>query len=300
MHVALLTAIAMLAFAGNSLLCRMALEGEASIDPTSYTSVRLFSGALVLALLVRLRGTPVGRRAHGSWRSAAWLFLYAIACSYAYVTLDTGVGALILFGAVQATMIGAGMLKGERPDGWQWLGIVAALGGLAYLLSPGLTAPSWEGTVLMAGAGIAWGLYSLRGKGARDPLAATADNFLRSLPMAGLLLLILFADLHVRLEGVLLAVLSGAVTSGVGYAIWYAAVRGLSAASAAVVQLSAPVLATYAGVMWLDEALTGRIIIASITILGGIALATRRRPRVPAPDPAASPAALPAGKDRRH
>ncbi|MGE0081677.1 MAG: DMT family transporter [Thiohalomonadaceae bacterium] len=275
MHVALLTAIAMLAFAGNSLLCRMALGSADAIDPASYTAVRLVAGAAALALILRLRTGP-GTRAAGSWGSAAWLFLYAIACSWAYLSLDTGIGALILFGAVQVTMIGLGIVRGERPRPLQWLGIVTAMGGLAYLLSPGLTAPSFAGAMLMSGAGVAWGMYSLRGKGAADPLAATAGNFLRAVPM-GVLLLVLMADrLHLPLTGVLLGVLSGAVTSGVGYAIWYAAVRGLSAYGAAVVQLSAPVIATYAGVVLLDEALTLRIVLASVAILGGIAIALRR------------------------
>lgn len=277
MPVALLTAIAMLAFAGNSLLCRMALGSADAIDPVSYTAVRLVSGAVALMLLVRMRRGGGGAPA-GGWGSAAWLFLYAIACSLAYLHLDTGMGALILFGAVQATMIGTGMVRGERPRPLQWLGIALALGGLVHLLSPGLTAPSWQGVLLMSGAGVAWGVYSLRGKDAADPLAATADNFLRAAPMGILLLfpMLLAGDPHLPLTGALLAVISGAITSGVGYALWYAAVRKLSAYAAAVVQLSAPVLATYAGVMVLDEALTVRIVLASFAILGGIALATRR------------------------
>jgi len=276
MHITLLTTLAMLAFAGNSLLCRMALGGTDPIDPTSYTAVRLFSGAVVLALLVVVGRTRAERRAHGSWRSAAWLFLYAIACAYAYLSLDTGVGALILFGAVQATMIGAGLRSGERPRPPQWLGMAVAAAGLVYLLWPGISAPSWEGALLMTGAGVAWGLYSLHGRGAEDPLASTAANFLRALPLAALLLVIMFDRRQLTPIGLLLAVLSGAVTSGVGYAIWYAAVRRLTASAAAVVQLSAPVLATYAGVAWLDEALTLRIVLSSIAILGGIALVVRQ------------------------
>jgi drug/metabolite transporter (DMT)-like permease len=281
MHIALLTTLAMLAFAGNSLLCRMALGSADPIDPASYTAVRLFSGAVVLALLVTLGRTHAERCEHGSWRSAAWLFLYAIACAYAYLSLDTGIGALILFGAVQATMIGAGLRSGERPRPLQWLGMAVAAAGLIYLLWPGVSAPSWEGTLLMAGAGVAWGLYSLRGRGTVDPLASTAANFLRALPLAAGLLLIMSDHLQLTLVGLLLAALSGAVTSGLGYAIWYAAVRGLTASAAAVVQLSAPVLATYAGVAWLDEALTLRIVLSSVAILGGIALVVRRADAAP-------------------
>lgn len=276
MHTALLTTLAMLAFAGNSLLCRMALGSADPIDPTSYTAVRLFSGAVVLALLVTLGRSRAEPCERGSWRSAAWLFLYAIACAYAYLSLDTGVGALILFGAVQATMIGAGLRSGERPRPLQWLGMAVAAAGLVYLLWPGVSAPSWQGALLMTGAGVAWGLYSLRGRGTKDPLASTAANFLRALPPAAVLLVIMFDHLQLTPVGLLLAVLSGAVTSGVGYAIWYAAVRGLTASAAAVVQLSAPVLATYAGVAWLDEALTLRIVLSSLAILGGIALVVRR------------------------
>lgn len=275
MHVALLTTIAMLAFAGNSLFCRMALGGTDAIDPVSYTTVRLIAGACALALILRLR-LGSGTLTAGSWGSAAWLFLYAIACSYAYLSLDTGIGALILFGAVQVTMIGLGIVRGERPRPLQWLGIVTAMGGLIYLLSPGLTAPSPLGAALMTGAGVAWGMYSLRGKGTADPLAATAGNFLRAVPMGLVLVVVMVNHLHLPLTGIVLAVISGAITSGMGYAIWYAAVRGLSAYGAAVVQLSAPVIATYAGVMLLDEDLTLRIVLASIAILGGIAIALRR------------------------
>lgn len=275
MHVALLTTIAMLAFAGNSLFCRMALGGTDAIDPVSYTTVRLIAGACALALILRLR-LGSGTLTAGSWGSAAWLFLYAIACSYAYLSLDTGIGALILFGAVQVTMIGLGIVRGEHPRPLQWLGIVTAMGGLIYLLSPGLTAPSPLGAALMTGAGVAWGMYSLRGKGTADPLAATAGNFLRAVPMGLVLVVVMVNHLHLPLTGIVLAVISGAITSGMGYAIWYAAVRGLSAYGAAVVQLSAPVIATYAGVMLLDEDLTLRIVLASIAILGGIAIALRR------------------------
>jgi drug/metabolite transporter (DMT)-like permease len=268
-----LTILAMLAFAGNSLLCRAALR-ETPIDAATFTSIRIASGALALWLIVRIRGG--GARA-GSWLSAFWLFAYAAAFSFAYITLTAATGALLLFGAVQATMIIAGFVRGERFMPLQWLGFAIALGGLAALLLPGASAPPLLGAALMIGAGIAWGFYSLRGRGAGDPTRVTAGNFLRAVPMAILVSIAMVSEFSVDAAGVAYAVASGAITSGVGYAIWYTALPSLKATVAATVQLSVPVIAAVGGVAMLGEALTLRLVLCSIAILGGIALVVRRR-----------------------
>jgi drug/metabolite transporter (DMT)-like permease len=268
-----LTTLAMLAFAGNSLLCRAALR-HTGIDASSFTVIRLISGALVLWLLVRLRsGSATGE---GNWGSALALFAYASGFSFAYVSLSAGTGALLLFGTVQATMIGVGLWRGERMRLWQTVGLVLALGGLLGLLLPGLSAPPLLGALLMVGAGAAWGVYSLRGKGAGDPLRVTAGNFARTVPMA--LVMGLFTLNHVTLDAasVAYAVASGAVTSGIGYAIWYTALPGLKATHAATIQLSVPVIAALGGIALLGESLTLRLVLAAIAILGGIALVIRR------------------------
>ena len=263
----------MIAFAGNSLLCRAALK-HTVIDPATFTSVRLLSGAIALWLVVSMRtGTRVRG---GSWLSALALFAYAAAFSFAYVELSAGMGALLLFGAVQATMILFGLWQGERLNRWQGIGLAAALGGLVALLLPGLSAPPLHSAALMVGAGIAWGVYSLRGKGAGDPLAATTGNFLRSVPFAVISSLVLLTTARMDAEGIAYAIASGALTSGVGYAIWYAALRGLKATSAATVQLSVPVIAAMGGVILLGEPTTPRLLGASIAVLGGIALVVLR------------------------
>ena len=272
-RVLVLTSIAMVAFAGNSLLCRMALKHTA-IDPATFTSIRVLSGAIALWLIASMR---IGSRGQsGSWSSALALFAYAAAFSFAYVDLSAGTGALLLFGAVQATMILFGLWKGERLNGWQGIGLVLALGGLVSLLLPGMSAPPLVGAILMVGAGIAWGVYSLRGKGAGDPLAATAGNFLRAVPFAMILSLAMLTTARIDAEGIAYAIASGALTSGVGYAIWYAALRGLAATSAATVQLSVPVIAAIGGILLLGEAMTLRLLGASMAVLGGIALVVVR------------------------
>jgi drug/metabolite transporter (DMT)-like permease len=269
---AVLTAVAMLAFAANSLLCRLALQQD-RIDPASFGAIRLVAGALVLAVAMR-RGRQTA--APGDWRaklsSAALLFAYVALFSFAYVSLAAGTGALILFGAVQLTMLGAGLLAGERFSPAGWMGLVLALTGLVLLLLPGAAAPSLRGAVLMAGAGVAWGGYSLRGRGVADPLAATAASFLRAAPLGILLALGFAAHAHADARGVGLAVASGALTSGLGYVVWYAALRRLTAMQAATVQLSVPPIAAFGGVLLLGEALTLRLGLASLAILGGIAL----------------------------
>lgn len=268
-----LTTLAMLAFAGNSLLCRAALQ-HTSIDASSFTVIRLISGALVLWLLVRLRsGRPAGR---GNWGSALALFAYAAGFSFAYVSLPAATGALLLFGAVQATMIGVGLWRGERLRRWQIAGLVLALGGLLGLLLPGLSAPPLLGALLMLGAGVAWGVYSLRGKDSGDPLRVTAGNFARAVPMAMVMGLLTLNHATLDGAGVAYAVASGAVTSGIGYAIWYTALPGLKATHAATIQLSVPVIAAFGGIALLGEPLTLRLVLAAIAILGGIALVIRR------------------------
>jgi len=271
--VAGLTTIAMLAFAANSLLCRLALQQD-RIDPASFGAVRLLAGALVLALVMQAKRQPV--TGSGGWRSAVLLFAYVALFSFAYVSLPAGTGALILFGAVQLTMLGAGLLAGERFAAAGWCGLLLACAGLAVLLLPGAAAPSLFGALLMAGAGVAWGGYSLRGRGAGDPLAATAGSFLRAAPMGVLLSLGVWlapaTQVHADARGVVLAVASGAVTSGLGYVVWYAALRRLSALRAAVVQLSVPLIAAAGGALLLEEAFTLRLGVSALAILGGIAL----------------------------
>jgi drug/metabolite transporter (DMT)-like permease len=264
-----LTTVAMLAFAANSLLCRLALQQD-RIDPASFGAVRLAAGALVLACVVRIRRRPPGE--DGGWRSAALLFAYAALFSFAYVSLAAGTGALILFGAVQLTMLGVGLLRGERFAPAGWLGLALAMAGLAVLLLPGAAAPSPGGAMLMAGAGVAWGGYSLRGRGAADPLAATAAGFLRAVPLGILLALAFASRLHADARGAGLAVVSGALTSGLGYVVWYAALRRLTALRAAAVQLSVPLIAALGGVLLLGEAFSLRLGVAAPAILGGIGL----------------------------
>lgn len=268
-----LTALAMIAFAGNSLLCRMALK-HTTIDPATFTFIRVLSGAVALWLIVRMRS---GSRVQGgSWPSAFALFAYAAAFSFAYVNLSAAMGALLLFGAVQATMILVGLLKGERLNAWQSIGLATALAGLVALLLPGLSAPPLVSALLMVGSGVAWGVYSLRGKGSGDPLAATTGNFLRAVPFAVISSLVLLSTARVDAQGIAYAIASGALTSGVGYAIWYAALRGLTATNAATVQLSVPVLAAIGGIILLAEPITLRLFGASIAVLGGIALVVVR------------------------
>lgn len=275
-QLSLLTSLAMLAFAANSLLCRLALK-PGLIDPASCVSLRLASGAAVLWLLLRARGSGRGRG--GDWYSAAALFIYAAAFSFAYVSLGIGVGALLLFGAVQATMLLAGYRKGERTASAQAFGLSLALVGLVCLVLPGLSAPDHLGAALMAAAGIAWGIYSLRGRGAGDPLRTTAGNFVLAAPLALMFNLLFLPRLHVTPLGVLYALTSGAVTSGLGYVVWYAALKGLTATRAAIVQLSVPVIAAFAGVLLLDETVTARLLISSCAILGGVALAILSKQR---------------------
>jgi drug/metabolite transporter (DMT)-like permease len=270
-QVALLTALAMIAFAGNSLLCRMAFL-HTQIDAASFTSIRLLAGALVLWAIVAAKGDKPG--AAGSWTSALALFAYAAAFSFAYVSLSAATGALLLFGAVQTTMISVGLWKGERLTAQQLAGLLLALGGLLALLLPGLSAPPLPPALLMLGAGCSWGVYSLRGKNAANPVQVTAGNFLRAVPFAAVLSLAMLSRCSVDGWGTVYAVASGGLASGVGYAIWYTALRGLTATIAAAVQLGVPVIAALGGVALLGEAITPRLLITSAVILGGLALIT--------------------------
>jgi drug/metabolite transporter (DMT)-like permease len=265
----LLTTLAMIAFAGNSLLCRAALK-HTGIDAASFTTIRLISGAVMLWLIVRIsRGSQTGS---GNWLSALALFVYAAGFSFSYVSLPAATGALLLFCAVQATMIGHGIRAGERLLRLQLLGVVLALAGLVGLLLPGLSAPPVFGSLLMLGAGVAWGIYSLRGRGAGDPTRVTAGNFLRAAPIAAVLSALMVDRASLDSGGCWYAVASGALTSGIGYAIWYTALPSLKAAKAATVQLSVPVIAALGGIVFLGEPLTLRLVLSSAAILGGIAL----------------------------
>lgn len=271
----LITTLAMLAFAGNSLLCRIALR-DTTIDAASFTSIRLVSGALILMVIVRARSArPLEA---GSWPAAVCLFAYAAAFSFAYRQLTAATGALLLFGAVQTAMLSWGLATGERLRTLQAVGLLIAVGGLVYMLLPGLSAPPIEGAAFMIAAGIAWAGYSLLGRGTKDPTIATAGNFLRAVPFAAALSLATTAGTTVDHTGALYAAFSGALTSGLGYVLWYAALPALTASSAAVIQLSVPAIAALGGVVLLAEPLSSRLVIASVTILGGIAL-TILRPR---------------------
>lgn len=275
-RVFLVTLLAMLAFAGNSLLCRLALS-HTNIDPASFTSIRLVSGAIFLWIVVRVRGG--NSSGGGNWLSALALLAYAAGFSFAYVGLSAATGALLLFSAVQATMLGVGILRGERLNERQIIGILLAVGGLIALLLPGLSAPPLGSAALMVGAGVAWGVYSLRGQGAGDSTKVTAGNFLRAAPAALLVGLVLP---HMRLDeqGTACAVLSGAVASGLGYTLWYTVLPSLRSTTAAVVQLSVPVIATLSGSVLLEEAITRRVMLASGAILGGIAIVVLARRRI--------------------
>ena len=280
--VAILTGAAMTGFAANSVLARAAL-GWGYADAPTFTLVRIATGALVLGALARrpslvavgeagsVRAAPPA----GDWIAAAALFAYAGAFSYAYLQLPAGTGALILFGTVQATMLGWGLVRGERPRAAQWLGLALAASGLVGLTFPGIAAPDPVGAALMAVAGVAWGIYSLRGRGATRPLAANAGNFLRAVPFAFALLLLAGATVAATPAGIGLAASSGGIASGLGYSLWYAALPALTRTQAAVVQLCVPAVAAAAGVLLLGEPLTARTLIAGTAILGGVFIAVR-------------------------
>lgn len=278
---AFLTIIAMVAFAANSILAREAL-GDGTMDAAGFTGLRLASGAVALAFVLMLRRKDEVKAVPGSWASALALFVYAVAFSFAYVQLGAATGALILFVSVQMTMIGWGIACGERPRAMQWLGIFMALAGFVYLVSPALTRPDPVATALMITAGIAWGVYSLRGRGTRDPIGDTAGNFIRTLPLAmALLAFALFGQGSIIGEmsgrGIVLAVASGVLASAAGYVVWYRVLPHLAAIAAAIVQLSVPVITAAAGVLFLAEPLTIELTLAGVLILFGLALAIAAR-----------------------
>ena len=265
----LLAALAMTAFAANSLLCRMALV-ETDIDPASFTFWRLTSGALMLTLLVVMRNQKPLQE--GNMTSAITLFVYAAGFSFAYISMTTGAGALLLFGAVQVTMISWGLFKGERMSALQWGGFLLALIGLILLLLPNAAVPQLSSALMMLAAGIAWGVYSLKGKGAKFPIEATAGNFIRATPLALVLLVIFWPGGELHAEGIMYAVVSGAIASALGYALWYSILVHIAAIKAATLQLSVPVLAVFAGWLFLDEPVTLRIILSSLAVIGGVAM----------------------------
>lgn len=269
-----LTALAMIAFAANSVLCRLAL-GAGLIDAASFATLRTASGAIVLAVIVSLRSPRAGWKP--DWRSVAALFLYMVCFSFAYLALSAGTGALVLFGAVQLTMFSFALRAGESFPPVAWGGLALAVGGLVYLVSPGITAPDPGGAVLMAVAGVAWGVYSLTGRSAQDVIAATARNFVWCVPLVLLTSLVFLADADVTAGGAFYALASGIVASALGYVIWYAALRGLTATRAATVQLSVPVIAAIGGVVLLSEAATLRLVVASVATLGGVAIVLLQR-----------------------
>jgi len=267
-----LTACTLFAFAANSVLARMAL-GSGEADPAGFTLIRLVAGAITLWVIIIMRGRENRSRQRGSWVSAWWLFAYAIAFSFGYVYLPTGTGALILFAFVQGTMILSGLKRGERPHALQWTGLMAAMAGLVWLVAPGVAAPSLRGSLIMAVAGITWGIYSVRGRGVAEPVSVTADNFVRAVPMVTMVAAVLLPTLSLSPTGLLLAVLSGSLASGLGYVLWYAALRGLTTTRAAIVQLAVPLLAAIGGVVLLSEPFTARLVISGVAILGGVAIA---------------------------
>ncbi|MFQ5469795.1 MAG: DMT family transporter [Gammaproteobacteria bacterium] len=263
------TSLALLAFAANSVLCRLALGGQV-IDASSFTIIRLLSGTLALFVIFGIVGRHSDTPHRGSWFSSIMLFVYAITFSYAYISLDTATGALILFGVVQISIITLSLISGSRLHVAEWVGVSIAFAGFVYLLLPGVSTPSVKGFVLMTLAGVAWGIYTLRGRGAGSPLADTCYNFLRTTPIVLILGIVSVQYAHYSLEGVALAVISGAVASGVGYTIWYIALTGLNATQAAVVQLLVPVIAALGGIVFVAEAVSIRLVLSASMILGGI------------------------------
>jgi drug/metabolite transporter (DMT)-like permease len=280
-RIPLFTILALIAFAANSVLNRLAL-GNHTIDASSYTGIRLVAGALTLwvihsiskqkmsfPLVVPLSTVSKWANLH----AAFYLFLYGITFSFAYSSLSAGTGAFILFGTVQITLLTTLLLRGERPQVAEWAGLMIALSGLIYLVFPGLSAPNPEGALLMITAGIAWGGYTLKGKGVQDPLETTTRNFMLSVPMVVLVYLFSYSKSYISTEGVLYALLSGSVASGIGYVIWYAALKGLTTTQAALLQLAVPIIAAFGGIVLLKENITMRLIVAGILILGGVVLA---------------------------
>ena len=278
------TLFALTAFAANSVLCRLALQNGA-IDPAGFTVIRLLSGAMTLAVIVLMvQGVSNLKPANlfafrpiRTWLAALMLFAYAVFFSFAYVMLDTATGALILFAVVQFCLIGFGLFSGYRPTGKQWLGILVAIAGFVSLMLPGATRPSWSGLTMMAIAGAAWAIYTLEGKKAEDPILNTAENFIRAIPLTLLLALVTLSSLSIGWQGALLAIASGALASGLGYTVWYIALKQLTVTEAAISQLSVPLIAALGAVLIVDEPLTSNLMVSGALILGGICLVTLTR-----------------------
>jgi len=270
----ILTGLALIAFAANSVICRLAL-GYQTIDAASFTVIRLLSGSIVLLLIIISTARSTTRNTakistKGSWTASFMLFIYAITFSYAYTSLDTGTGALILFGSVQITMILLSLFSGTKLHITEWSGMVIAFAGFIYLVLPEVTTPSISGFILMTTAGIAWGIYTLKGRASKYPLIDTAYNFFRTTPLVVLLAIATMNNINYSSEGIVLALLSGGITSGIGYTIWYVALRHISATQAAVLQLSVPVIAALGGIIFVAEAITFRLAVSAIIVLGGI------------------------------
>ena len=274
-----LTSLALIAFAANSVLCRLAL-GESSIDASSFTIIRLLSGAAALFVIISIKNrlnknNESIKKTKGNWRGSLMLFVYALSFSFAYISLDTATGALILFGAVQITMIVINTIKGNRLHFTEWLGVALAFAGFVYLMLPGINTPSTFGFALMTISGIAWGLYTLNGRGSENPLSDTAHNFIKTIPLLviiGLVQIFIMKSTHLTNTGVMLAILSGAIASGVGYSIWYSVLPHLSVVLSAVLQLLVPVIAALGGVLLVNEVITPRLTNSALMILGGILL----------------------------
>jgi Predicted permease, DMT superfamily len=277
----ILTGMALVAFAANSVLCRLAL-GEGAIDASSFTTIRLLSGALALFVIISIANDRRSQdiTSKGSWLASLMLFIYAATFSYAYLSLDTGTGALILFGSVQITMILLTVIGGTRIEVAEWAGLCIAFAGFIYLILPGVSAPSMRGFILMTLAGVAWGSYTLLGQRSENPLLDTSYNFFRTVPLVVLLTLLTLKQASLSTEGIVLALTSGVITSGIGYTIWYIVLRNLSSTQAAVLQLSVPVIAAGGGVLFVFEAITPRLLIASILVLGGILMVIMGKPTI--------------------
>ncbi|MAY67860.1 MAG: EamA family transporter [Rhodospirillaceae bacterium] len=277
-----MTALAITAFASNSLICRAAL-GTSLIDPASFTTVRLVSAAVVLAVIVLIRRGHMPQLSFGDWRAAGALFAYAVFFSFGYVLLTTGTGALILFGSVQLTMFAWAFYEGERFTAFAWGGLALAAGGLVWLVLPGLEAPDPLGALFHTISGAAWGVFSLLIRGAKHPVESNAANFLICVPLVLVVSVLFWGDLNTSAPGLALAVLSGGLASGGGYVVWYWVLRHLPAARASAAQLSAPAIAALGGVVVLGEDLTLRLIVASAAMLGGVAVVLMQKARVAPP-----------------
>jgi len=267
----LFTGLALIAFAANSVLCRLAL-GEETIDASGFTIIRLLSGAIVLLVIISFNRNKSDTAEKGSWYSGLMLFIYAVTFSFAYVTLDTATGALILFGSVQTTIILLSLLSGNRLHISEWAGVIMAFIGFVYLILPSVTTPSVIGFILMSVSGAAWGVYTLKGRSSKNALMDTTFNFLRTIPLIIILAIFTIWNIHLSPKGILLAALSGGIASGIGYTLWYISLGGLSATQAAVLQLLVPIIAAFGGVIFISEVITLRLTISAIIILGGISI----------------------------